>query len=514
MYSEKDPSIPYMNITSVSWNSRPSEDETAGLLPAPQPLSDPLDESSGTFRAPPLNRRRSLREYFSQKWAFKWAAALLLVVTIFLILAALIPKGLEQSQSTIPLIPIPSNSQSASKGDYPIRWPRQCEPDYQTNSFAFDFGSTPELLIQESIDRLEAPLKRISGWLHVAKAPESQSSAIQAEVSYAVSKSVGLGALEYTASATSLLIESPRSSQSTGDSTIKPASACLAISVVLYIKPSTTLENLNITSAHLGMQIHNGIVFTVTNRTTISLISGTLDAPPFNSRETVIQTVSGSISGKYSLLDLLAIKTVSGSVNINVEPRPADEKASVPAVFTATSMSGSIRAEMKTKNIPSRNYRASISTGVGTIESTLIHGSETTLKSMAGEITADIIPYSLGGSDGKTNSVLSTQTDSGQTNLRILSPYKNSSTRSLAQLTSSHKTISGALDLSYPEEWKGHLNGKSVTGGIHLQGNGLEVLRRVNEPGRSEIEAKKEDGDSEMRFNTVSGACEVRVGRV
>ncbi|KAF2183089.1 hypothetical protein K469DRAFT_728167 [Zopfia rhizophila CBS 207.26] len=497
----------YLEATTPNpWNGRPSGDEAARLLSfdghrTPGPLADPLD---GDYKGPSYSRRRSFRDHCSRKRMIKWIAAILFLIILALIIAAATHK--EKKKKTIVVVPaVPSQPQQG----YPIRWPSRCKSDYNTNSAEFSFGSPNELNIQEGVHQVDGPFKRVSGWIHVVRAPDGQSAGtIAAKLSYAVSKSVDINSIPYASTSTSLTIGDPGSLD--GSDGLRPGTACLGISVVVYMAPGAKLENFNVGSVHLGMQVHEGVDFSVTNGTTISLTTGTLDSPPFNSRETRIETIAGSISGKYALLDLLSIKTKSGSVNVNVEPKEAEEGGSKSAIFLASSFSGSIRADFERKKIPSRDYQVSIDTKVGSVDGTFIHGSSTVIQSVAGFLTADILLYEVGSSA----STITTSTHSGQTQLKIRSPYKNPGT-AMNKLTSSHKSISGAIDLTYPQEWEGKLEGSTLNGSIHLQGKDLELIHQGEDvPGGSRVEAKKGKGGSNMEFNTVSGGIEVKVGKL
>lgn len=410
--------------------------------------------------------------------------------------------------SPIPVAPVESGAPLQPPKEFPIRWPSRCGKDYNTRTSQFDYGSPSDFQVLEGIAQSDGPYKRVSGWVHVVAAPEDQpAGTIRAKFSYAVSSSVDINSIKYSSSATGLSIGDP-SIEGLLDS-IQQGSACLGMSVVVYVAPGAVLENFNVRSVHLGMQVHTGVSFSVNNSTSISLTSGTLDASSFNSRETRLETISGSISGKYSLFDLLYINTISGSVNINIEPKEKLEGGKDAAMFQAKSLSGSIRADYERKEIPERDYVVAMETKVGSLDGTFIHGSKTSLYTVAGSITADFLPFK----SGDFASELITNSHSGETMVTIRSPYKASGT-GVNKLMTRHKSVSGAIDLTYPQEWEGHLEGTSLTGALHLQGKDLELIDEIAEPMKNHVEAKKGKGTSEMNFETVSGACEVKVGKL
>jgi hypothetical protein len=412
-------------------------------------------------------------------------------------------------------IPWPSQSAAAatpsssptSKQIFPIRWPARCGKKYNVKTEEYDFGSSNEVNIKELMHQLDGPYKRIQGWVHITKAPAHQApGTIQARMSYAVSPSIDVDSIKYASSSNSLTVGDP--SRSPGIEDVRAGSVCLGMSIVLYMTPGATLETLNIEATHLGMQIHGGVDFSVTNSTAISLTSGTLDASMLNSRETYLKTTSGSISGKYALSDLLAIDTRTGSVNIDVAPKEAAIGTSTPAVFRVNSQSGSMRVDFERKHIPERDYQTFINTTVGSVDGTFIHGSRTELSSVAGSMTADILPFKSGAFASK----LDTSTHSGQMNVTLRAPYKAKGVP-MTGLVSTHKSVSGGVGLEYPKEWQGHIDGTSLSGELHLQGKELELLSENDEPGKNHVEAKKGDGGSKMVFDTVSGGCDIKIGK-
>lgn len=356
--------------------------------------------------------------------------------------------------------------------------------------------------------QLDGPYKRIQGWIHITTAPADQAAGtVQARMSYAVSPSIDVDSIKYTSTTDSLTIGDP--SIPPGLEGVPAGSACLGMSIVLYMAPGAKLETLDIDAIHLGMQIHGGVEFSVTNMTSISLTSGTLDAASLDSRGIRLKTTSGSISGKYALSDLLAIDTKTGSVNVDVAPKAAVAKSSMPAVFRANSHSGSMRIDFERKHIPERDYQTYINTTVGSIDGTFIHGSETEINSVAGSVTADVLPFR----SGAYASTLSTSTHSGQMNITLRAPYKAKGVP-ITGLVSTHKSVSGGMGLRYPKEWQGHIDGTSLSGELLLQGKDLELLGENDAPGKNHVEAKKGPNGSRMVFNTVSGGCDIKIGKL
>lgn len=418
--------------------------------------------------------------------------------------AVVTPIPAEPVQSSTPLPSKPTKG----KENFPIRWPAACgKKNYNIKNEEMMFGKPSQLNIVEAVHQLDGPFKRVSGWIHVAQAPPEQAAGtIEAKMSYAVSNTVNVDSIKYSYTSDGLTIGDP--SFPDGFDGVHSGDACLGISVVLYMAAGAKLENLNIRSIHLGMQVHQGVNFEVTNSTSITLTTGTLDASSFSSRETRLETISGSISGKYALLDLLSVVTKSGSVNINVDPKEKAKDGQDAARFLANTMSGSIRVDTERKKIPERDYIVSINSTAGSIDGTFIHGSRTEMTSVAGSINVDLLPYA----SGESSTILNTKTTDGETDIKLRAPYKTPGV-AVSKLISSHTSISGQMKLNYPQEWEGHLEGQSVTGVLHLQGKDLELIRQDERPGMNRVEAKKGNGGSTMVFKTLNGGCDILVGK-
>jgi hypothetical protein len=145
------------------------------------------------------------------------------------------------------------------------------------------------------------------------------------------------------------------------------------------------------------VEIHDGVGFSVRNQANISLMSGGLHAHTFISRKTRIDLGSGSTSSTYALGDFLFIKTT-------------------------------------------------INAGSGSVSGTFIHDSSTDLKSTSRSITADTTPYET----DTNSSTLRTFTRFGMMAMNLRSPHRNPRTV-ISSLTSSHKSNSGSMKLTYPQ---------------------------------------------------------------
>ncbi|KAF2649345.1 hypothetical protein K491DRAFT_683928 [Lophiostoma macrostomum CBS 122681] len=495
----------YLEATTPRpWIGRPSGDEEARLLSFDGRTSPPpVDGSWKDF----YYRRRGFREHWTRRRMLRWGIVSLIIILLLVILIVVSSRKPPATTIAAPPQPAQSATPSHTPENYPIRWPARCGKDYNVKTEEFSYGSPSEFQVKESMSPFDT-FKTVSGWIHVVRAPSSQAAGtIQVKFAYAVSSAVDVNSIAYKSSATGLTIGH---TTSTGVmNALQQKKNCLGMSVVVYVAPGAQLDTLNVAAVHLGMQVHAGVDFSVANETAISLTSGTLDASSFKSRVTKLETISGSISGKYPLLDSLSVSTMSGSVYITVAPEENAEGNPQPALFSAQSVSGSIRADFERKRIPERDYQITIDTKAGSVGGELIHGSKTTLSSLSGSITADVLPLGF----GDETSTLETSTRAGLTEVTVQPPYKKAEA-GMSKLVSSHKSISGNINLTYPQEWEGRVDGSSVIGEIHLEGKDLELLEEVKDPGSFRVAAKKGEGKSRMDFETVDGACDVRVGKL
>ncbi|KAF9741608.1 hypothetical protein PMIN02_004177 [Paraphaeosphaeria minitans] len=498
----KDAPPSYLEATTpMGWR-----EEGVGLLNEERPVLAPMREEGhkdGRYQ------RRGWRDIFSRK-RVKWLGSLLAALLLIVIIAALAHGETKSTIVTPPAQPVqsgfPISKPTQGKESFPVRWPAACgKKSYTVKTEERLFGKPSQLEIIEAVHQLDGPWKRVSGWIHVVQAPAEQAAGtIEARMSYAASQTVDVDSIKYSWTPTGITIGDP--SFPDGFNGLHRGESCLGISVVIYMAAGATLENFNVKAIHMGMQIHEGVNFSVTNGSSITLTTGTLDASSFNSRETRLETISGSISGKYSLLDLLSIVTKSGSVNVNVDPKEKAVDGPSTALFYASTMSGSIRVDTERKKIPARDYVVSINSTAGSIHGSFIHGSKTDMSSVAGGINVDLMPYSADG-----GSVLTTKTTDGETRINLRTPYKAPAT-AMSKLASTHTSVSSSINLTYPQEWEGHLEGQSVTGVLHVQGKDLELIRQEERPGLNRVEAKKGSGGSTMVFKTLNGGCDVLVG--
>ena len=226
-------------------------------------------------------------------------------------------------------------------------------------------------------------------------------------------------------------------------------------------------------------------------------------ASPSTSRETVIDLTSGSVTGAYSLYDLLSIHTTSGHIDITLNLQNASTSAPKPALLDLSTASGSIRVKtpaLHTTKIPDREYKTSISSYSGSIDAEIVHGTRTSLKTSSGRIVAELVPFG----PNTSRSDVETRTYSGGTDITVRPSSANAS-QPLRKLYADYQHGSGGLRVRYPSTWEGSVQGKTAAGGVDIKWDGLRIVKDKKGYVGREIEAVKGEGEGVLRFHGYSG---------
>ncbi|KAL3426314.1 hypothetical protein PVAG01_03105 [Phlyctema vagabunda] len=272
----------------------------------------------------------------------------------------------------------------------------------------------------------------------------------------------------------------------------------------------------------------------------------------YDSRHIVIQTVSGSISGSYPLYDYLGVTSISGSVNIAVTPHKISEVAPLPAQLEIKTTSSSVKVHHPihgaSANVPPRNYITRVDTSSGSIHGDFIVGSQGTFQSQSGSVNLEVLPVL----NSAKNSEFATSTISGSTHINLLDPIFLSVTNQertpenvgskpienkdpyqellppnlpvdvkitdskIRNLTSTHSSKSGTLNLQYPPAWEGYIYAKSLgSGSISLDGQDIEVITDHSRDWvHREVVARKPRGvekASSVSIDSLSGSIHFKV---
>ncbi|KAI4723511.1 2-nitropropane dioxygenase [Aureobasidium sp. EXF-10727] len=253
-------------------------------------------------------------------------------------------------------------------------FPHYMRCNYQSISDrqTFSFQSPASFSFVEITEGSHNPSNNINGQVRILLGAEDQKDPLLMEMRVAKSPDAqGLHfGVDYTGE--SLRLNAPAYSSGYDK-------ACMEIDMSLWIRPGAQLEHLEIATEHLDIKIDPGLfspslepsspgqngLYYISNQTDFITVSGSLSAAYWESgRETRIDVISGSVSGRFALKDLLSIKTASGDIDIDVEPKAESPTAPRPASFVATTNSGSIKASFPMSDavgeIPPRLYHTKV----------------------------------------------------------------------------------------------------------------------------------------------------------
>ena len=375
-----------------------------------------------------------------------------------------------------------------------------CAANHKTAVFAFD--NLDQFSLNEILDNQGYYLLDIRGTITLTSSSSAQDAAIVANISM-TSYNIEIESTNFDHTPSSLTIGNPG---------LKNRSyfrrPSIGLDVVINVKPGIKLSTFTIETRHLHIEVDPSLALSVSDRTILSAVSGSINSPvapaKFTSREKYIRNVSGGIRGSYSLEDVLSCTTSSGAIRIGVVPKEAG-KVVAPAAFSARSASGHCDVQFETFGAPDREYTVDVHTGSGGLRGTYIHGTRTRIESGSGSKRVVIVPF-----DGEGPSELVTEGASGGSEVEVRSPLKQSKT--LGALRSTHRSVSGSLRLRYPREWAGRFEGTSVSGRLVAEGPGLDI-ERGGGPGLKRVSGtSKVDGLAELSFSSVSGGAGLVVG--
>ncbi|KAI4728773.1 hypothetical protein E4T49_03415 [Aureobasidium sp. EXF-10728] len=400
-------------------------------------------------------------------------------------------------------------------------FPHYMRCNYQSISDrqTFSFQSPASFSFVEITEGSHNPSNNINGQVRILLGAEDQKDPLLMEMR--IAKSPGAQGLHFGVDYTgeSLRLNAPAYSSGYDK-------ACMEIDMSLWIRPGAQLEHLEIATEHLDIKIDPGLfspslepsspgqngLYYISNQTDFITVSGSLSAAYWESgRETRIDVVSGSVSGRFALKDLLSIKTASGDIDIDVEPKAESPTAPRPASFVATTNSGSIKASFPMSDavgeIPPRLYHTKVESKSGSIHGSYIHGLNTDISTASGSIGVDVLPYSA----NSTGSWLRTESVGGGIRVNLFPPYEDPQ-NVMGHLRSVHKTKSGGLHIQYPQQWEGKIEAVTMSGSVKLHGKDVEVLKRWTGPVGAHVVAQKGQASSAMDLGTVSGSIDAWIG--
>jgi DUF4097 and DUF4098 domain-containing protein YvlB len=279
---------------------------------------------------------------------------------------------------------------------------------------------------------------------------------------------------------------------------------CISIVATISVAPSTNVSSFDINTVVLPVELKKSLQL-ISNNVFIHSIAGSVssESTGLNSRRIEVETTSSTISGSFPLADLLAIKTVSGAVNVDIEPKEkgSEEHAGTLVIRTA---SGNIVANTVTSSIPDRNFTTQVHTVSGSVSGTYLLGVTSNINSASGSIKAD---FYTAGDLANRSCIINSVSGSIYSTIHDDS-YKIGTVRSNIQ------SRSGTVDIHFPAAWEGHIQAETKTGSIDVSGDGVKIIKDVSPiPGFGRVViAEKGDGHSNLSAETLNGAISVRIG--
>ncbi|KAG6108246.1 hypothetical protein E4U31_007853 [Claviceps sp. LM219 group G6] len=294
---------------------------------------------------------------------------------------------------------------------------------------------------------------------------------------------------------------------------------CVELLITVYVPHGGQIDVLDIMVANLDVSFSAPFTLVATERTFITTDCGRVYAPtkqgrqridPYvlQSRQIIIRTSSGNVEGWFPLHQVLRIKSLSGSVAIELG---LDSDSATQAKVIVETSSGSI--DIKTPAIfyakcnrpykapksqpPARDYSVEIASTYGKIEADLVVASRATIRSKAGDLLLRLLPVPF-SSKGNGKTYLVTELDSGDTKISLLDPSQKtdscaenaswtmgwkarrtdcSKDPGLVGLHSTHRSAYGGIKVDYPESWTGDFNAESVCGEIAVRGVNITIVR-------------------------------------
>ncbi|KAF3920690.1 hypothetical protein ABW21_db0208907 [Orbilia brochopaga] len=196
------------------------------------------------------------------------------------------------------------------------------------------------------------------------------------------------------------------------------------------------------------------------SKVTIQTESGAVTSKShFSSSIIEVYTLSGRISGLFSVYDRLWLSAEDGDIDVRV----GSIEGTGEAVTDIRATNGDINVEFEAPN-KARKYRSTVETTSGNLSGHLLLGGDLSLKSTSGDITADVV------GTGADEAFLRTETLSGWTQVNVQGTAGE-------RMFGHHITGSGEIDVHYPAGWEGEVHAKALRGDIRLEGHGLSITQ-------------------------------------
>ncbi|SMR42149.1 unnamed protein product [Zymoseptoria tritici ST99CH_1E4] len=517
--------------TYSSFRQGASDTTTANATESqPRSMSDArqrvADEETGLLTQ--KKKSRSTRSCWS-----RWCSAplatcrtiLVIALIIVIIILAAAPGGHTSNDGSHVGAPgNPDRGKLPSSPNQPTPWfphSNECPYDVYTDVLTYDFADLDNFAFLELMEETEYLSHKIQGKVIVRPAKDvNQEADIRIQIRYATTSPWQVVSSKCETTQDSFVLHLPKVEGSARSRSGRP---CLGVFASIDVRPGLTLNDWTLTTGNLNIEVVDGLFsrksseilqghMQITGKSTFNAVSGACKIAHWSARHTIIETISGSIHGFFDLLDLLSLKTTSGTIGCTVDPKDADPDAPAPAYLSVTSISGTVDVRLPTTgSLPERDYQTRLETVSSNIRGAFIHGSSTSIHTSSGDVHIELLPYVM---DSRTVPSIHTSTHSGTTAIRVLPPQTFPGD-SWGKLRSEHKSssISGTMHITYPDEWEGLATADSTSGTISIRGRDVKIIGDSKSAGAfRHVVARKGDGMGRIGVRTVSGTIDVRIG--
>jgi len=386
----------------------------------------------------------------------------------------------------------------------------------QEKYWTHEFNDLTDFTLEEHLDAKSSISRQLTGRVHIERAPHEQDSEIAVKVTLACPSQSQWDGISVKATSSSILIEnaSPVS---------KPDLSRCVLDISISVAPGLKLAVFKTDTRYLGIDLEANLRLSVSDvatlRATSSSITSHMEPSSLLATRFHIETASGGITGGFSQLDTLDIKSNSGTLNITPFPdRPSKLDSSFfPSPdprcnLVVSSSSGSVHIDQPIPHfghpLSCPDYTTDIHTSSGSISGTYILGSKCALHAHSGGIRASILPMAA---DAKME--LITESNSGGVDIDVMAAYGDAE-KPVKDLWGRHATMSGSLKVEYPRAWEGEISAKAVSGSIRVDGEGVEVEDGRDGGFGKSIRARKGNGNGELSLESMSGSVVAHIRRV
>jgi hypothetical protein len=279
---------------------------------------------------------------------------------------------------------------------------------------------------------------------------------------------------------------------------------CISVIATILVDSSANVSSFDIDTVVLPVELKKSLQL-ISNNIFIHSTAGSIssESEGLESRKIEVETTSSTISGSFPLADLLAIKSVSGAVDVEIEPKKNGPEESAGTLVIRTS-SGNIKANTLTSSIPSRKFITEVHSISGSVSGNFLLGVTSNINTASGRVTAN---FHTAGDIANRSCTVNSVSGSIQSTVHDDS-YK------LGTVRSNFHSQTGRLDIQFPAAWEGRIEANSKTGSIDVAGDGVKIIKDVSPiPGFGRaVVAEKGDGHSNLSAETFTAAIAVKIG--